>query len=156
MRSAPAIHRKMPIFAASNDNKGLRTARELVHFTMKVRFSKKYGKWQVFENRKYYGNVILEEFANKADAEKFVMARKTISCVDGVKRFFSSVIKAVGCSFHPDDPFSSYVDTDGNRIFSDCAEYDKRMGECFDVCENCGEDVYRLCAEILSSEGYMR
>lgn len=63
-----------------------------------------------------------------------------ISVLSSVRSFFEFMYRRVGCGFHPDDPMSSY------GVFSEdeCTELERLIEECFDVCEQYGEDIYEI------------
>ena len=76
---------------------------------------------------------------------------KKIETIEDVKAFFEFLSKELIISFHPDDGFDSYIDENGNQLLSDddCALYDTKMNECFDVCDTFNEDIYELAFDAL-------
>jgi len=59
---------------------------------------------------------------------------------------FADVLRLEGCSFHPDDDFSEYVNKDNEPAYnSEEIELRNRlMDECFAVCKSENKDVYEV------------
>jgi hypothetical protein len=75
-----------------------------------------------------------------------------INSTDEVKGFFSYLINDRKVNLNPDNNFDSYIDKDTRlATFTDYEVrlFNKMMDDCFDWCEDNGEDIYELCYDIL-------
>lgn len=77
--------------------------------------------------------------------------KKQIKTVTDVKVFFSHLVNNRSVNFHPDDDFSQYQTPLGEPAFteSEIKQYNKRMEECFEVCEKFDTDIYELGIDAL-------
>jgi len=55
----------------------------------------------------------------------------------------------IGLGFHPDTPGNDYVTRDGTTLFTEeqASEYDLRIQQCFDVCNELGLDFYGMALD---------
>lgn len=73
-----------------------------------------------------------------------------IETTDDVKAFAKQLITE-GVSFHPDDDFNDYINLKENKRSYTKEEVDLRnelMGNCFEVCEKEGVDIYDVMLEV--------
>lgn len=77
---------------------------------------------------------------------KFPSVIRTIS---DVELFFKCLVWCEGVSFHPDEPFSFYVDLKGRRTYSadEARVRDRLMSQSFEVCRRTGADIYKLACK---------
>lgn len=56
----------------------------------------------------------------------------------------------IGLGFHPDTPGNDYVTQDGATLFTEeqAGEYDLKIQQCFDVCNELGLDFYEMALDL--------
>lgn len=75
-----------------------------------------------------------------------------IDTMDDVRAFFRWLHDDVELAFHPDDGFEGYGHTENGewvQLFAlvHCAELNKVMQACFEICEKNGEEIYEVGLE---------
>jgi hypothetical protein len=68
---------------------------------------------------------------------------------------FSKQLLDEGTNFHPDDDFTTYINTDTGESSYTTSEAEVRndlMEQAFDVCEQKGVDIYNLTMEVYLKE----
>ena len=81
------------------------------------------------------------------DVQDCTIVPFTIKETFDVAKFFMWIIFDKNVSFHPDDSFAEYVNTEtGEPTFTDqeAEYYDGVMRDCFNVCEKNGCDIYAI------------
>lgn len=69
-----------------------------------------------------------------------------------VQEFLEQCIDYIGLGFHIDTDFSDYYDLrSGQKMFSTSVadEYNNKLSECIDYCNQNDIDIYELAAELL-------
>jgi len=75
-----------------------------------------------------------------------------INTIEDVKVFAFQLVHEHNLSFHPDNDFSDYVNTETNiPIYTteESERYNELMDKCFDICKQNNEDVYELMGQPL-------
>lgn len=78
--------------------------------------------------------------------EVFKLISRRISSIEDVRQFMKGCIRDLHLVFHPDIPFSDYVNKDGLFTFS--KEEDRELSlvleKCFDICDQERVDLYEI------------
>ncbi|MBN2765241.1 MAG: hypothetical protein JXR27_02635 [Paludibacteraceae bacterium] len=77
---------------------------------------------------------------------------KEINTIEDVRQFAFQLVNDENLSFHPDDDFADYINTE-TKLPSynkeDISRFNNLMAKCFVVCEKYGQDIYDLMGEPL-------
>ena len=78
-----------------------------------------------------------------------------LTCVDDVRAFFASLKNEHSLNFHPDNDFKEYVDEGGQPTYTreEANQLNNNLEECFDICNEVGEDIYSLAMEEFNGMG---
>jgi hypothetical protein len=75
-----------------------------------------------------------------------------INTIEDVKLFAFQLVNEDNLSFHPDNDFSDYVNTETKAASyntEQASRLNMLMDKCFVICEESGEDIYELMGEPL-------
>ena len=74
-----------------------------------------------------------------------------INTIEDVKQFFHHLAFDMDINFHPDDMFEEMVSPDFLGFFTPekMALYDSLMNQCWKVCEENHEDIYKIGIEFI-------
>jgi hypothetical protein len=75
-----------------------------------------------------------------------------INTIEDVKLFAFQLIYEENLSFHPDDDFADYINTETKAATyntEQASHLNILMDKCFDVCEQSGIDIYEIMGEPL-------
>lgn len=84
---------------------------------------------------------------------------RPITTLSGVKSFAQYLYGEIKLAFHPDESFEDYIDIDShNYVFSksEAKCLNKRMEECFKVCEKEKVDIYNYMMQYSPIHSFMR
>ena len=73
-----------------------------------------------------------------------------IETIQDVQDFAKYLYDERGVAFHPDDDFSDYENMETHEPTFNSQEvllFNRLMGQCFDVCEQYGKDIYSVMIE---------
>ena len=76
----------------------------------------------------------------------------SIQSLQDVRDFFQHLYVAESLNFHPDTPFTEYVDGSGKDTYTpaQAEEREQLLNTCFTVCENHAADIYEIGNDIFS------
>ena len=77
-----------------------------------------------------------------------------INTADDVRQWIETTIRTYSLNFHPDTPFTDYVNYDnGTAAFTaeEAAALDIILDHCFEICRANGWDIYGLGIEAFNS-----
>ena len=79
-----------------------------------------------------------------------------INTPQDVVNFFFHLVFEKKVNLDPDTNFHDYVDSDGNKTFTDkqADQYEDDMNRSFEICEKNGLDTYKIAARILALHHY--
>lgn len=97
-------------------------------------------------------NISEEELCEEINVAATNLIKETINKPGDVSRFFKWLVECKQLCFHPDDSFFDYISFDTKaRSFTDneADALDELMERCFGVCNDSGEDIYKLASNEL-------
>lgn len=68
-----------------------------------------------------------------------------------VKKFFLYLLNVKGLNFHPDTPFTDYINNNTKTTFftrEEALRLEVMMGKAFLICEFDGADIYEIAVEV--------
>lgn len=122
-----------------------------------VEYSHADGGYNIYRTDHNYivfidGNLSKDELCEEISIAGINLIESTIKKPADVSRFFKWLVECKQLCFHPDDSFFDYINFDTKeRSFTDneADALDDVMERCFEVCDDSGEDIYKLASNEL-------
>jgi hypothetical protein len=73
--------------------------------------------------------------------------------IEDVKKFLKDCIYKLGMGFHPDTDFNDYIEVNTDKVVFPAEQAERlnvKMEQAFKICEQEGEEIYKLGLEILN------